>query len=103
MTIIADRGRNWLALLALWTALVTWLILIGGLVAGTTFADEDIFDWLGWVALGFGTAALVVAVGGITVIRTRGETAVAVLALVLVLSLSTLVSPWFFYGIGGFG
>ena len=102
MTIGALGERNWLALLALWTALATWLLLIGGVVAGTTFASESIFDWLGWVALGFGTAALVLAVGGITMIRSRGETAVAVLALVMVLTLTSFISPFFLYGLGGF-
>ena len=92
------RSRNWLALLALWTALATWLILIGtGVAIGSDAASEDIFSVVGWVALGFGTAALVLSVAGITMIRTHGETALAVLALVLTLSLTSLASP-FFYG-----
>jgi len=48
------------------------------------------------VALGFGTAALVFSVAGITMIRTRGETALAILALVLTLSLTSFVSPLLF-------
>ena len=83
------RSRNWLALLALWTALATWLILIGAAVAiGSDAASEDILDVILWVALGFATAALILSVAGITQIRTHGETAVAVLALVLTLCLT---------------
>ena len=96
MRVVADR--NWLALFALWTALATWLLLIGGIVATASFDDDGIFDWLGWVALGFGTVALVLTVGGVTMIRSRGETAVAIVALVLVLALTTFSSPLFFYG-----
>jgi hypothetical protein len=89
------RSRNWLALLALWTALATWLILIGtGVAIGSGAASEDIFSVLGWVALGFGTAALILSVAGITMIRTHGETAVAILALVLTLALTSLSSPF---------
>jgi hypothetical protein len=90
--------RNWFAVAALWTALATWLLLIGSAVAAATFASDHIFHVVGWVALGFGTAALVLAVAGITAIRTRGETAVAVLALVLVLSLTSFASPYLLYG-----
>ena len=94
------RSRNWLALLALWTALTTWLILIGtGVAIGSDAASEDIFNVVGWVALGFGTAALILSVAGITMIRTQGEAAVAILALVLTLSLTSLASPLLF-GIG---
>lgn len=83
------RSRNWLALLGLWTALVTWLILIGAAVAvGSEAASEDVLDVVVWVTLGFATAALILSVAGITMIRTHGETAVAVLALVLTLCLS---------------
>jgi len=56
------------------------------------------FDWVAWVALGFGTGGLILAVLGITAIRTHGETAVAILALVLVLSLTSFASPLFLYG-----
>jgi hypothetical protein len=95
------RDRNWLALAGLWVALVTWLILIGSVVAAASFASEHVFSVTGWVALGFGTAALILAVGGITMICTRGETACAVLALVLVLALTTFSSPLLFYGTFG--
>jgi hypothetical protein len=92
------RSRNWFALLGLWTALATWLILIGTAVAiGSDAAGEDIFDVVGWVALGFGTAALILSVAGITVIRTRGDTVVAILALVLTLSLASFANPLFLY------
>jgi len=54
------RPRNWFALLALWTALAAWLILVGTIVAvGSDAASDNIFNVTGWVALGFGTAALV--------------------------------------------
>ena len=43
----------------------------------------------------------ILAVGGITMIRTRGETACAVLALVLVLAMTTFSSPLLFYGTFG--
>jgi hypothetical protein len=92
------QERNWFALLALWTALLTWLIVIASAVAIATFADEGLFNVVGWVALAVGTAALVLAVAGITMIRTRGETAVAVTALALVLALTTFASPFFLYG-----
>ena len=92
--------RNWFALLALWTALATWLILIGTAVAiGSNVAGEGIFDVVGWVVLGFGTAALILSVAGITMIRTHGDTVVAILALVLTLSLTSFVSP-LLYGFG---
>src|SRR4051812_42120637 len=81
--------RNLFALAGLWTALTTWLILVAALVASQTFASGRIFSWVAWVALGFGTASLILAVAGITMIRTRGETAVAVLALVLTLALTS--------------
>jgi hypothetical protein len=88
-TRFALRSRNWIALLALWTALATWLILIGTAVAiGSDAASDDIVDVVIWVALGFATAALILSVAGITMIYTHGETAVAVLALVLTLCLT---------------
>lgn len=94
------RPRNWFALLGLWTALTTWLILIGTIVAiASDLTGEDVIDVTGWVALGFGTAALILSVAGITAIPTRGETVVAILALVLTLSLTSYASPLLF----GFG
>ena len=90
-------------LLALWTALATWLILIGSIVAiGSDIAGDGIFDVVGWVALGFGTAALILAVAGITMIRTHGDTVLAILALVLTLSLTSFGSPLLF-GVGLYG
>jgi len=77
--------------------LAAWLILVGTIVAvGSDAASDNIFNVTGWVALGFGTAALVFSVAGITMIRTRGETALAILALVLTLSLTSFVSPLLF-------
>ena len=107
MTVASDRvdlrQRNWVALLALWTALTTWLIIVGTIVAvGSGASGEDIFDVVGWVVLGFGTAALILSVAGITMIRTRGDTVVAILALVLTLSLTSFASP-LFYGFGLYG
>ena len=93
------RSRNWLALLGLWTALATWLILIGTAVAIGSGASEDIFNVVGWFALGFATAALILSVAGITMIRDRGETAVAILGLVLTLTLTSAASPFFLYGL----
>jgi hypothetical protein len=93
------RSRNWLALLALWTALATWLILIGTAIAiGSGAASFEIVDVVAWVAAGFGTAALILSVAGITMIRTHGETSVAVLALVLTLWLTSFGSTLFFGG-----
>ena len=95
------RPRNWSALLGLWTALATWLILVGtGVAIGSGAASEDIFSVVGWIALGFGTAALILSVAGITMIRTHGETVVAILALVLTLSLTSYATP-LLYGFGG--
>jgi hypothetical protein len=92
------RSRNWIALLALWTALATWLILIGtGIAIGSGAASEDILSVVVWVAVGFGTAALILSVAGITMIRTQGETAVAILAFVLTVWLTSFASP-FLYG-----
>jgi len=92
--------RNWLALLGLWTALATWLILIGtGVAVGSGAAGDGIFDVVVWVAIGFGTAALILSVAGITMIRAHGDTVVAILALVLTLSLTGYASP-FLFGVG---
>jgi hypothetical protein len=91
------RSGNWIALLALWTALAAWLVLIGtGVAIGSGAASEDIFRVVGWILLGMGTAALVLSVTGITMIRTRGETALATLALVLTLAPVGLAGPVIF-------
>src|SRR5688500_3499359 len=101
MTIVVGRGRNWPALLALRTSLATWLLLIGGIVAGTTFARAHLrLARLGRV--GFRNGRTRLGRRGHHVIGSRGKTAVAVLALVLVLSLTTFVRPFFLYGSGGF-
>lgn len=77
--------------------------MIGSGVAAATFASGHIFGYMGWVTLG-AARALVLAAAGITMIRTRGETAVAVLSLVLGLSRSTFASPLSLYGaLGSFG
>lgn len=96
------HSRNWLALLGLWTALATWLILIGTIVAiGSGAADDDIFEPLAWIALGFGTTALTLSVAGVTMIHTRGEAAVATLGLVLTLALTLFaIGPLLLFGFG---
>ena len=67
-----------------------------GIAVGSGAASEDVFRVVGWIALGFGTAALILSVAGITMIRTRGETALAVLALVLTLAPTALAGPVIF-------
>ena len=96
------RSRNLLALLGLWTALASWLILIGTIVAiASGAASDDLFTTLGWTVLGFGTTALILSVAGVTMIHTRGERTVAAASLVLTLSLALFgVAPLLLYGFG---
>ena len=92
--------RNWFALAALWTLGLTWL----GLVATFVYAvvsDNDPSEGVGWTLLGVGTFGFVLSLIGITNIRTRGETALAIAALVLALALTGLANPFFFgFGLG---
>ena len=92
--------RNWFAVAALWTLGATWL----GLVATFVYAvvsDNDPSEGIGWTLLGVGTCGFVLSLVGITMIRTRGETALAIAALVLALALAGLANPWFFgFGLG---
>jgi succinate-acetate transporter protein len=94
------RARNWLAVTALWTLGATWL----GLVGTTVYAileDHDPPRSIGWTLLGVGVLGFVLALGGITAIRTRGETALAIAALVLALALTGFANPLLFgYGFG---
>jgi len=94
------RSRNVFALLGLWTALASWLILIGTIVAiAGGAASDDSFRTLGWIVLGSGTTALILSVAGITMIHTRGESAVATASLVLTLSLALFgVAPLLLFG-----
>jgi|SRR5215210_4001982 len=95
--------RNWLALAALWTAGATWLGLIGTFVYAV-LSDNEPSEAIGWTLLGVGTFGFVLALGGITLIRTHGETALAIAALILLLALTGLVNPFLFgYGFGGLG
>jgi succinate-acetate transporter protein len=95
--------RNWLALAALWTLGATWLGLVGTFVYAVV-SDNDPSEGIGWTLLGVGTFGFVLALGGITMIRTHGETALAIAALILALALTGLVNPFFLgYGFGGLG
>jgi succinate-acetate transporter protein len=95
--------RNWLALAALWTLGATWLGLVGTFVYAVV-ADRDPSENIGWTLLGVGTFGFVLALGGVTMIRTRGETALAIAALVLALALTGFANPFFLgYGFGGLG
>ena len=96
----SSRPTNWFAHAALWSALATWLTLIGSLVVAEVVDGGSIFDVTGWVALGFATLALVLGVAGVSVVRDRGEAVVAIIALVLVLALATFASPLFLFGFG---
>jgi hypothetical protein len=95
--------RNWFAVCGLWTGGVVWLSLVGVFVYAVGF-DNSVSEAVGWTLLGVATVAFVLALAGITTIRTRGETAVAIVALVLVLSLTSFGTPLLFgWGIGSFG
>ena len=97
------RPRNWLALAALWTLGATWLGLVGTFVYAVV-SSNDPSEGIGWTLLGVGTFGFVLALGGITMIRTHGETAMAIAALILALALTGLVNPFFLgYGFGGLG
>ena len=96
-------GRNWFAVAALWTAGVVWLSLVGLFVYAVGF-ENDVPEAVGWTLLGVATLAFVLALGGITATRTHGETPLAIVALALVLALTSLGSPLIFgWGLGGFG
>lgn len=93
-------ARNWLAVAALWTLGATWLVLVGTAVYAI-LEDHDPPNSVGWTLLGVGTFGFVLALGGVTAIRTRGETALAIAALVLALALTGFANPLFLgYGFG---
>ena len=96
---VALRGRNWLAVTGLWTALLAWLVVAGTIVWIGTRGGEPT-EAIGWTVLGIEVAALIQSVIGITWIRSRGDTAVAIAALVLTLALPGFASSLFFFGFG---
>ncbi|MFL5945156.1 MAG: hypothetical protein ACJ74C_06935 [Gaiellaceae bacterium] len=94
--------RNWLAVAALWAGGVVWLALVGVFIYAAGF-DNEVSENVGWALLGCATVAFVLALAGITAIRTRGETAVAIVALALVLALTSFGTPLLFgWGLGSF-
>jgi hypothetical protein len=96
---VALRARNWPALVALWVLGATWLGLIATFVYAEGFDNEPPSE-VGWTLLGIGTAGFVLSLGGLTLMRTRGETALAFAALALALSFTAVTGPFFFYGFG---
>jgi hypothetical protein len=91
--------RNVFAVGALWTLGVTWL----GLVATLVYAilrERDPAEGVLWTLLGIGTFGFVLTLAGITAIRTRGDTVVAIAALVLAVALAMTLNPVFFIGYG---
>jgi hypothetical protein len=99
---IDRRERNHAALTNLWTVGAVWVAL-----AVLTFL-EGVFEVeppevVGWSLLVIGTGGFVLALAGVTSIRTHGESVVAIIALVLALSLP-MASTYLEYGLfGGFG
>ena len=92
--------RNWFAVAALWTLGATWLGLIGTFVYAVT-TDKEPTGSIGWPLLGIGTLGFVLSLAGITAIRTRGETALAIAALALAVTLVGLANPFFLgFGLG---
>jgi hypothetical protein len=96
------RERNWPAVAGLWTLGGVWVTLAVVAFLEGVFEVEPP-DAVGWTLLVVGTAGFVLALAGVTAIRTRGESALAILALVLGLSLP-MASTYLVYGLfGGFG
>jgi succinate-acetate transporter protein len=92
--------RNWYAVAALWTLGATWLGLVAAFVYSVV-TDKDPSDDVGWTLLGVGTFGFVLSLAGVTMIRTRGETALALAALALALTLTGFANPFFLgYGFG---
>ena len=95
--------RNWFAVAALWTLGATWLGLVATFVYAVV-ADNEPSENVGWTLLGVATFGFVLALAGITMIRTHGETALAIAALILALALTGFANPFFLgYGFGGLG
>ena len=97
------RARNWPALAALWTLGGVWLAV------GAIVFVAGVFDWeppeaVGWTLLAFAMLGFALALLGLSWIRTRGETALAITALALGVMLPSGTSLFAFglFG-GGFG
>ena len=96
------RARNWPALAALWTLGAVW-IAIGAIVflAG-------VFDWeppeaVAWTLLVIAMIGFALALLGVSSIRTRGETALALAALAIGVMLPSGTSLFAFGLFGGLG
>ena len=95
------RARNWPALAALWTLGAVWLA-VGAIV----FA-AGVFDWeppeaVGWTLLAIAMLGFALALLGVSWIRTRGETALSIVALALGVMLPSGTSL-FAFGLFGAG
>jgi hypothetical protein len=87
------RARNWPALAALWTIGSVWLA-VGALIFAAGVFDFDPPEALGWALLAVAMAGFTLALIGVSWMRDRGETALALAALVLAVMLPT--GSWFF-------
>ena len=96
------RTRNWPALAALWVLGSVWLALIV-LIALAGLFDVSIPEAVAWVLLAVAGVGFALALLGISLIRTHGETALAICALVLALSLPSLASTFSIFVFGGIG
>jgi hypothetical protein len=98
----ALRARNWPALAALWALGSIW-ITIAFLIALDGLFGVEPPEAVGWVLLAVAIVGFVLALAGISSIRSRGETAVAIAALAVGLALPS-GGMLFFYGLfGGVG
>jgi hypothetical protein len=96
------RERNWPALAALWTIGGVWLALVAIVFLEGVF-DIQPGEAVGWTLLAFAALGFVLGLAGITAIRTRGETALAIMALVLAIALPTTGTYFLFGAFGGAG
>ena len=95
------RARNWPALAALCTLGAVWLAV------GVIVFLAGAFDWeppegVGWALLLIAMAGFGLALVGVSWIRTRGETALALAALALGVMLPSGTSLFAFGLFGGF-
>ena len=93
--------RNWPALAALWVLGAVWIALVV-LAALIGIFEVEPPEAVAWALLFTAASGFLLALVGITLIRTRGEAAMAIVALVLALSLTSLASPFFLF-FGGLG
>lgn len=93
--------RNWPALAALWVLGSVWMSLVV-LAALVGIFELEPPEAVAWTLLFIAALGFLLALIGISFIRARGETAMAIVALVLALSLTSLVSPFFLF-FGGLG